>query len=429
MNNAEYSFTLDLQNIQSQITLEVNSGDTARRLLITLTNGGKSHKLAEGSMAVISAKKSNGKYLFNKCNIVNTDTASIIEYNFTKATTDTPGVMQCEILVADPTEKTIISPRFLMMVDSVINGNEVWSEDENTFISTAIANEEARVENELDRISNEITRQEAELKRKRTLDELTELIANLGSGGGSSGGGDTTELLKRIEDLEYAANGNLYQTVTTEGEWGYFQVKNALRYGVLEDISTTRVTKIKTGLPYDLNEVWDYWWSGYGFRLSDNSFKMPGMSGEGVRIPIEIVCSSSNVDVTVSYRSRSVEFEGEDEYGDALTVFGLYDENEEIIGAEAECGSTVTIPKGTTAKYIGISFNNSELSMDMVIEDLVVTVSDPTRAKLYDVREIPLPLDDDVIELRPNEIGFLQDAAGNRVGCRYKLTYKNKVTN
>ena len=69
MNYSVYKFTLDLQVTQSQVSLPVTFGDTGRKLYITLTDGGSPYNLAEGSRAVLSARKADGSTLFNNCTI------------------------------------------------------------------------------------------------------------------------------------------------------------------------------------------------------------------------------------------------------------------------------------------------------------------------------------------------------------------------
>lgn len=381
MGNAEYRFTLDIRKVQSQETFQVNSGETAWSLLISLTNGGEPYEIEENATVVLSAKKSNGRYLFNPCSIVDSST---IRYDFTSATTDTPGIVQCELFITS-SFATIISPRFAIVVDVLVNGDEVNSVDENNFYIKALAQEGDRVTEEGKRIANEAARQEAEVTREQ-----------------------------RVEALEFAASGSLYKTTTLFVGDSKIQVKNAMPYGILTNIGKN-VNKIKMGLPYDLDNVWDVWYSELAEKLSDNSLKVPEGSGEGIMIPVEI---SGDTMVTVSYRCS------ENSYEETVTTFGLYTAKGTLIAKEAESGSTVTVPTGTTVGYIQINFNSST-TLDMIIEDIVVTISNPYRAKLYNVREIPL--DGDVIELMPNAvIEFLNN--GLTVAPNCNLTYKNKVT-
>ena len=469
MNNAEYSFTLDLQNIQSQITLEVNSGDTARRLLITLTNGGKSHKLAEGSMAVISAKKSNGKYLFNKCNIVNTETASIIEYNFTKATTDTPGVMQCEILVADPTEKTIITPRFTMIVDNVINGNEVWSEDENNFISTAMADEATRVEQESQRVDNEDERKDNEIARQEAETARAEAFTVRGLSLDNYG-----RLAKRVGNLELAAEGKIYNTETLEAKGTALQVDNTLPYGILSRVGGN-VKTITVGLPYtfeggvihSLEKEDGTRVQLYKYTTDGNALIIPKGSRYWVRFPSKIpegatVTARLDTSVGFSYYTFTVGKTQQD------TVV-----NEHYNGTTKESASKVTFGEGHFAKLTSTSDNftlwftktttDTELKVlnlrllidsehlegvtlyhteEIEIPDSITSLTgygeegnylDLTEGKFcladgsyVDVRE-QFPVGRDIISLLPSSIVKFYGQNGEFVSADYTLTYKTKL--
>lgn len=289
MNNAEYRFTLDLQKIQSQVTLQVNTGDTARSLVITLTNGGVTHTLRKGSMAVLSAKKSNGKTLFNSCTIGYDYTT--IRYDFTSLTADAPGIMQCELLITEPEDngfqKSIVAPRFTIIVDDLVNDGEVISADENTFLlevqsqeaarvlvedervsneATRKSKEDARESNEATRKSNEKTRNSNESTRKsnenqRTTDE-TQRIANESGRKNNENQrianeetrqaneekriqaeGDRAKLAEglkntelRISTLEAASSGNIYRTIEETRSEGTIQLSDVLPYGILSRV-------------------------------------------------------------------------------------------------------------------------------------------------------------------------------------------------
>ena len=405
MNNAEYSFTLDLQSVQSQITLEVNSGDTARRLLIVLTNGGKTHKLAEGSMAVLSAKKSNGKYLFNKCSIVNDNTT--IRYDFTAATTDTPGIMQCELLIADPTEKTIISPRFTLIVDNLINGDEVISEDENLFLTQAVAQELARENNEKQREDAENARKSAEDIRQSKEIFRQEFYRKIES---------------RVANLEKSAEGSLYETVTEGGVVERIQVKNALPYGIIS--FANEGVQCRMGMPYDLRNATAGLESGTAVTvLSANSIKLPKGSLYLAFIPVSI---SEGTRLTLSYK-------GENKSGDKVAKYGLFSKRSSsgLIGSTMASGSETVAE--ADASYIGIyhtrTSGGSALLEDLVVEDILLQIKDEVyliATGLYD-EGVATVSEDGVIELKPNAVlSFETD--GVPLLTEVELNYKNKRT-
>ena len=361
MNNAEYSFTLDLQSVQSQITLEVNSGDTARRLLIVLTNGGKTHKLANGSMAVISAKKSNGKYLFNKCSIVNDNTT--IQYDFTKATTDTPGIMQCEILIADPTEKSIISPRFTMVVDNLIN-DDVFSEDENNFIVQAVADERTRKDNEETREANEEARQEAEARRNLALKGI--------------------EL--KVATLEAAATNNINQTVEAEYTSPSVQITDeVLPYGIISRIDAG-TKRIEIGMPYDITGARGYRTYSQSFPKSDSVVLVKG-SKYGALIPCAL---PSGTIVTVSANATNAAKETVAKYEFKMNVTTSGDSSA-VGGNSTNLGKSATLVSNGTHVLITKSNATTALTADLEISDIKVIVNDPDVATIYNPLTIEIP--------------------------------------
>ena len=243
MNNAEYKFPLDLQKTQSQVTLQVNKGDTARTLLITLYNGGTLHRLGENSTVVLSAKKTNGRYLFNSCTIENDRTT--IRYDFTSATTDTPGIVQCELLIADKEARTITSPRFTMIVDNLINCDDVFSADDNQFIIMAMSEEDKRIacegerkSNELQREANETTRQDNEAERQRleSLRQEAEEQRKIAEVDRNKIADSLKEAEAKIANLEAAATGKHYDTVEESGVKYTTQFPDVLPYGILSHL-------------------------------------------------------------------------------------------------------------------------------------------------------------------------------------------------
>lgn len=127
MNDSIYRINLDIHTVGSQVFLPVKRGDTARTILIRLTQGYKSYQIADGCSARFCGKKPDGNYLYNDCTI----SGGIITYNLTSQTTACEGVVECEIQLFDADEKQITSPRFSLVVDgTVYNGEEIASTPE-----------------------------------------------------------------------------------------------------------------------------------------------------------------------------------------------------------------------------------------------------------------------------------------------------------
>lgn len=127
MNDSIYRINLDIHTVGSQVFLPVKRGDTARTILIRLTEGYKSYQIADGCSARFCGKKPDGNYLYNDCTI----SGGIITYNLTSQTTACEGVVECEIQLFDANGKQITSPRFSLVVDgTVYNGEEIASTPE-----------------------------------------------------------------------------------------------------------------------------------------------------------------------------------------------------------------------------------------------------------------------------------------------------------
>ncbi len=137
MHYSTFKFALDLQVVQSQVSIPVKFGDTAVRLIITLTDGGVPFTLTEGFLAVLSGVKSDGNKLFNNC-MIDLKNSAII-YDFTEQTTTSEGITQCEIILYNPEGKVLGTPRFIMLVDNrLVYNNDIVSEEENTAIDDMI---------------------------------------------------------------------------------------------------------------------------------------------------------------------------------------------------------------------------------------------------------------------------------------------------
>lgn len=160
MNYSNYRFTLDIQSNLSQVSLPVRLGDTGRRLYINLTNFGNPYTISDGSRAVFSGKKADGKHLLNDCIIEDNYT---IRYDFTEQTANVAGITDCEIRLYGPNGRLVTSPRFIMVVDERVVYNEdiSLSENETTTIDNIIIFETQRQEAEARRVEAESARQVA----------------------------------------------------------------------------------------------------------------------------------------------------------------------------------------------------------------------------------------------------------------------------
>ena len=127
MERTEHKLTLDVHKTVSTTSVSVKKGDTAHRLLITLSEGGYPYHIGEDCTAVFSAVKPDGTTIWNDCTIDN----DVVIYDFTEQTTAALGVTNCEIQIYDPYGALLTSASFLLLVeDGASNRSAVVSSDE-----------------------------------------------------------------------------------------------------------------------------------------------------------------------------------------------------------------------------------------------------------------------------------------------------------
>lgn len=162
MNYSEYKFTLDIQMHQAQVSVPVAFGDSARKLCIGLTDGRKPYTIADGCRAVFNAQKPDGKKIKNDCIIER----GVIIYEFTQQTTNSEGIIYCDITLYGTDGKVLTSPHFIIVVDKrVVRNEEVdVSENEYTALDNIFIREAQREKNEAERGQRYAT---AEAERNR----------------------------------------------------------------------------------------------------------------------------------------------------------------------------------------------------------------------------------------------------------------------
>lgn len=112
LNMSVTRITLDIRNIENQLSFAVKQNDTARRIIISLTDGGKPYTIERGSYAVFSGETSGHKYISEGCQIAGNE----IIYDFTPATAATVGCVECDVTLFGSTGEVIASPCFTMNV-------------------------------------------------------------------------------------------------------------------------------------------------------------------------------------------------------------------------------------------------------------------------------------------------------------------------
>ena len=65
----EHKITLDIHKTVAPVSVRVKKGDTGRRLLIHLAARGYPYHISQDCYAAFTAKKPDGKVVFNNCRI------------------------------------------------------------------------------------------------------------------------------------------------------------------------------------------------------------------------------------------------------------------------------------------------------------------------------------------------------------------------
>lgn len=166
MNTSKFRFTLDLQKTQSQISIPITRGDTARTWYISFSDGGQPYEIEKDALAKLEIKRPTGTHMEEFCAIENGTTVS---YSFSQneKTAAVEGIHECAVILYGTDREILASPRFTMIViDRVISSDDInISDDDRTTIDAMIAEEAARREAEIGRANKETERQTAETER------------------------------------------------------------------------------------------------------------------------------------------------------------------------------------------------------------------------------------------------------------------------
>mgnify|MGYP003302820464 CR=1 FL=1 len=154
MNSSNFRFTLDLQKTQSQVSVTVTRGDTARVWYISFSDGILPYEISEGCIAKLEIQRPTGTRLEAFCPIENHTT---VKYDFEQNTNTAAveGIHDCAIILFDESGDVLASPHFTMIVSArVIDSDDLNVSDEDQLMLEAI-------------ITAEASRQSAETARAR----------------------------------------------------------------------------------------------------------------------------------------------------------------------------------------------------------------------------------------------------------------------
>lgn len=144
MENVIHRIALDLTGPDMCPMIEAQRGDSARTLIISLTQGGRPYWIDEGLTAALFATKPDGNPLFNACTIEK----NRIRYDFTPQTANVAGAFDCEIWLVAGDKREMTTPRFTIAVDERMRTDDVIPESapEYTAITEMVAAGTAMIE-------------------------------------------------------------------------------------------------------------------------------------------------------------------------------------------------------------------------------------------------------------------------------------------
>lgn len=173
MNGSIFRFTLDLQSVQSQVSIPVVRGDTARAWQISFSDGGMPLSLEDGMLAKLEIKRPTGTHMEEFCAIQGR-TNVYFPFSQNTNTAAVEGFHECAVILYGEDGEVIGSPRFSMIVsDRVIASDDVnLSDEDRSVIDGMVAAEASRAAAELGRINAEAEREAAEESRRQTMETL-----------------------------------------------------------------------------------------------------------------------------------------------------------------------------------------------------------------------------------------------------------------
>ena len=205
MNYSIFRFTLNMHNHRSQAMVKVFQGDTAVKLIITLTDGGNVYKLREDNIATLTGTKANGAKIVHSCTIVD----NTIIYLFGEDTADEVGLITCELTLYDSKGGIITAPKFTIDVDEKeVDGTSrpyEYSAESLATLMGAAAKEYAREQEELARQANEEFRQESYNNALNTANEAKG-IAETANNTSNAAKSDASNALIKAGEAKTAAD-------------------------------------------------------------------------------------------------------------------------------------------------------------------------------------------------------------------------------
>lgn len=142
MNYSTHKMTLDVAGNGIQRAITLRRGESAHKLELSFTDGGKPYMIASDCTAMFAALKPDKTQILNICTV--SENRVIAE--ITPQTTAVTGKVDCEIRIYGDGDMLLIAPRFCVFVEeTAIDENGVESSDEYSALDELIGMAQAAV--------------------------------------------------------------------------------------------------------------------------------------------------------------------------------------------------------------------------------------------------------------------------------------------
>jgi hypothetical protein len=349
MEYTEHKLTLDVHKTVSNASVALKKGDTAHRLLITLSEGGYPYHIGEDCTAVFSALKPDGTAIFNDCRIE----GDTVIYDMTEQTTAEEGMVSCEIQIYGANGALLTSASFLLFVEEGVNnkGAVVSSGEFSTLIS--MVREVNRATGEANRATERANKAAAACKvigsaqgEAIHLDDAIDapLVGMRIFGKTTQSGVPTPANPATLVNMGSVGSIKLTSAGKNLLPYPYYPAEptlNGLTYTDNKDGSIT-VTGTSTGYS-------GFWFTGYNFRLRKGvEYTLSAFGDYTIEGSAVLTATSSKHGVITSIyltSQRSASFVPDDDYADVAIYMYVPNEGNAVKGTvkpQLELGSVAT---------------------------------------------------------------------------------------
>lgn len=366
MVNPNYSFTLDLNDLQPQIVLPIRTNGS-KKLQISITNNGEPYQISKKCVAIFCATKSDGTTIVNNCTLEMVSSDTKICYETTPQTTASVGLLTCDIRLYEGEELVLTTPRFYILVDSrAVADENLVSKDEFGFLDSIILEEAERVSNEAERQLNEEARKNA---MATVIDENSthEQYASARAAYEYSRNLDLPGIYGN-QVIALTGHAKIWKLAT-----GVYRIGSFVEYKTDTMVKCDEGTTIANGLLCVSKGLGGYSWSLVSAALDSSRFFVGKTSLDGKTGSYSEVITKADVDSELDENSENpvqnkaiVKFISA--FGESLKaeIMGSLDEIGDLVGGETEeTGETVTLIETAEYEFIQAGENLVILPMEL----------------------------------------------------------------